>query len=369
MDRKIQRKQSFPQNKAWVSLRKEPKAMSVKMLQAYRFLVPQSEKPIFDFRISSEKDAINERFKTLSKDFVERPKICPPRIPKDNYNFIQTPLPSLRTPFKGKELETEEQYYYCPYILQLPAKLPFPDWPLPITSKQQEIYADWVSRTRLYVNSLSVEETKAIEDYQYSTLQTHGYGIKTIQQAAFINSYLESKPDTQYDTNKIKVNRIYKLLQKVINGAPLPKDDLYIYRGTSCTWYNPNYKPDKVRNFTEFLFPPKKFTTTAFSSFSVDFDKAFDFAKMSYRNTGNAACIAAVKINKSSCPMLLMAALNDWESEVIVANNTTFIWERSKYDYKKINDRFPFPFFIELEMEKKKSSIFDVFAYPFSIFF
>ena len=224
------------------------------------------------------------------KDFSERPDVCHPYsdVEEATEEFFLRNLPSLKNPFFDTRSGT---YQYCPLVK------PIRNWSY-VTQQQQDVFADWVARTREYVNTLSDEEIRSIEDYQFSNQEKNGYCTESIQECA-----------RKRDAIKMPEFRIVKLLEKVTFNAPRPRGDLYIWRGCTKGWWGGSAEP------------PMSFESRGFTSFSIDFETAYSFKRSNF----DEGRLILIKINDKSSPhLLLVSAVNDMEHEIIFPNETIF---------------------------------------------
>ena len=197
------------------------------------------------------------------------------------------------------------------------------------TFEDNEVYSDWISRTRLFYNELNYEERRALVLYttwEYKKINTF---MRTL-------SYIDDKDDKDNKDdkyNKIQdlddIKNVIRILKDVIYRAPRPRKILYAYRGTSIEWTG---KKDQI---------PSSFKPSHFSSFSLNFN-----IPILYFLKNKSDILFRVEVGPSTPHVLNISSFEKLEAEIIFDPDTEFNFANME---SKLHNNYRVNKYIELD--------------------
>lgn len=176
------------------------------------------------------------------------------------------------------------------------------------TFNDNEVYSDWISRTRVFYNELNYEDRRALLLYTTAEYKKINTFIRT-------SSYIDDKDDSDdsekddsfykiQDINDLK--NVIRILKDVIYRAPRPSHILYAYRATDIAWTG---KKDRI---------PSSFKPSHFSSFSMDYNVSIGFIKK------KTDLLFRVEVGPSTPHVLNISSFNKLEAEILFDPDTEF---------------------------------------------
>ena len=195
-------------------------------------------------------------------------------LPQTFYTFFHdpgaTPAAAVGSSARSSSSESAEIATECPPILPELASLPrllYIDGTLicpPLNAipkanqlhelKHQKIYSDWITQTRLYLNTLSFKQKKSLYLYQSSYYQNLNDFVRKSSLAYPQEINYEHIGDTleiDMANDEKEIKALAATLIHIIHNAPKPQGPLYAYRGsTSRLGRNPSFTSNQFLSFS-----------------------------------------------------------------------------------------------------------------------